>query len=65
MNAVDDREPCCAAGSFRSARVTVRLGRPAPWGKRPHVRHFTRLTLGYHGSRPGIQPRTVTLPLWN
>ncbi|MFI1568609.1 hypothetical protein ACH4ZX_37260 [Streptomyces sp. NPDC020490] len=65
VNAVNDCEPYCAAGTFHSYRVTVRLGRPEPWKKRPHVRHFTRLTLEYHGSRPDIHPRTVTLPLWN
>ncbi|MGW8063711.1 hypothetical protein ACVV2G_15885 [Streptomyces ziwulingensis] len=64
-NAVNDCVPYCAAGSFRSYPVTVRLDQPRTWGKDPGEWHYTRMTLTYTDGRPDGFPRTVTYPLWD
>ncbi|MEU6293139.1 hypothetical protein [Streptomyces sp. NPDC046988] len=62
-NAVNDCDPYCAAGAFRSYPVTVRLDRPTASAGDPGERHFSRITLTYTDGRPDGSPRTVTQPL--
>ncbi|MFH8430858.1 hypothetical protein [Streptomyces sp. NPDC018056] len=65
VNVVNDCKPYCAAGTFHSYPVVVRLDRAEPWKKHPRVQHFTQLTLVFPGARPAGYERTVTYPLWN
>ncbi|MFJ2813404.1 hypothetical protein [Streptomyces sp. NPDC087294] len=64
VNVVNDCKPYCAAGTFHSYPVVVRLGNAQPWTKHPQVEHFTQLTLTYPGDRPEVG-QSVMLPLWN
>lgn len=61
----NDCVPYCAAGTFHSYRVTVRLDRAAPWMKHPHQRHYTRLHMVYTDVTPPQAPRDVTYKLWD
>ncbi|MEU6406592.1 hypothetical protein [Streptomyces sp. NPDC046985] len=65
VNFVNDCKPYCAAGTFRSYPVEVRLERPEPWKKDPQVDHFTRLSLTFPGARPDGYGHTVSYSLWN
>ncbi|MGI5460730.1 hypothetical protein ACQEWB_47715 [Streptomyces sp. CA-249302] len=65
INVVNDCKPYCAAGTFHSYAVTVRLDHPRSWKKQPQVRHYTRMTLVFSGSRPDTYPPTVTYPMWD
>ncbi|MFJ4784045.1 hypothetical protein [Streptomyces sp. NPDC088794] len=65
VNMLNDCKPYCAAGTFRSYPVVVRLSDPKPWKKHPGTRHYTRITLSYPDSRPDIYGPTVTYPLWD
>ncbi|MGV9455365.1 hypothetical protein [Streptomyces sp. NPDC003635] len=65
VNWVNDCKPYCAAGRFDSYPVTVRLDRPEPWEKRPHLTHYSRITLIYTDSRPERFAPTVSYPLWD
>ncbi|MER6981673.1 hypothetical protein [Streptomyces carpinensis] len=65
VNFVNDCKPYCAAGTFHSYPVIVRLDRPEPWKKNPQMKHFTRMSLVFTGARPDGAPRVVTYPLWN
>jgi len=65
VNAVNDCKPYCAAGTFRSYAVTVRLDRPQAWKKHPEVQHYTRMTLTFTDNRPDGFTRVVTYPLWD
>ncbi|MFH8731293.1 hypothetical protein [Streptomyces sp. NPDC017964] len=62
---VNDCKPYCAAGKFRSYRVTVRLDRPQSWTKHQDRRHYSRITLTYPQGHPDAFHRVVTTPLWN
>jgi len=62
-NAVNDCKPYCAAGTFRSYPVTVRLDRPEARADGSGEQHYTRLTLTYTDGRPDGAPRVVTYPL--
>lgn len=64
VNVVNDCEPYCAAGTFRSYGVVVRLDRPHSWQQEPDVRQYTRMTLTYTGDRPEGSARVVTHTLW-
>ncbi|MEU8589166.1 hypothetical protein AB0C59_19495 [Streptomyces sp. NPDC048664] len=65
VNVVNDCKPYCAAGTFRSYPVIVRLDHPAPWKKHPQTRHYTRMSLVYPQGRPeGFGP-VVNYPLWD
>ncbi|MFI2410740.1 hypothetical protein [Streptomyces sp. NPDC018947] len=64
LNAVNDCVPYCAAGTFRSYPVTVRLDRPEARERDSGQQHFTRMTLTYTDGRPDGFPRVVTYPLW-
>ncbi|MFJ9820100.1 hypothetical protein ACIRU3_33490 [Streptomyces sp. NPDC101151] len=65
MNMVNDCKPYCAAGTFRSYRVTVRLDQPQPWKKHPDVQRFNRMTLTYESARPEGFKQVMTYPLWD
>ncbi|WP_217238566.1 hypothetical protein [Streptomyces sp. AC555_RSS877] len=65
VNRVNDCKPYCAAGTFHSYRVVVRLDEPRSWKKDPQQKHYTRMTLTYTGDRPERLARTVTYTLWN
>jgi hypothetical protein len=62
---VNDCKPYCAAGKFRSYRVTVRLDRPEYWTKHQDRRHYSRITLTYPQGHPAAFHRVMTTPLWN
>ncbi|MER5209673.1 hypothetical protein ABT063_03540 [Streptomyces sp. NPDC002838] len=62
-NVVNDCEPYCAAGTFHSYPVVVRLDQPEPWKKHPQLRHYTRMTLTYTDDRPERLASVVTYPL--
>lgn len=64
-NVVNDCEPYCAAGTFRSYQVVVRLDRPEPWKEHPQLQHYTRMTLTYTDDRPERLAAVVTYPLGN
>ncbi|WP_247695914.1 hypothetical protein [Streptomyces sp. b94] len=63
-NAINDCDPYCAAGTFHSYPVTVRLDQPRAWDTDPGERHYTRMTLTYTDGRPDGAPRVVTYSLW-
>ncbi|MFE4551820.1 hypothetical protein [Streptomyces sp. NPDC056785] len=65
VNAVNDCKPYCAAGTFRTYPVTVRLDRPRTWKKNPRLAQYSRLTLTYTDTKPAGYGRTTTYPLWN
>ncbi|MGW2211847.1 hypothetical protein [Streptomyces sp. NPDC001781] len=64
MNMVNDCDPYCAKGVFRSYRVTVRLDRPAAWKKHPDVKRYTRMSVTYDDARPKGFTQTMVYPLW-
>ncbi|MGW2385602.1 hypothetical protein [Streptomyces sp. NPDC001658] len=64
-NVVNDCEPYCAAGTFHSYPVLVRLDRPGEWTKKPGLPHYTRMTLTYTDTRPERLERVETYPLWD
>lgn len=64
VNVVNDCRPYCAAGTFRSYPVVVRLDDAQSWEKRPDLRQYTRMTLTYTGDRPEGSARAVTYSLW-
>lgn len=64
-NAVNDCDPYCAAGTFHSYPVTVRLDLPRASAQDPGEQHYTRMTLTYTDGRPDGSPRVVTYPLSN
>ncbi|MBV2357397.1 hypothetical protein KUM39_24035 [Streptomyces sp. J2-1] len=65
VNEANDCEPYCAAGTFHSFRVTVRLDQPKVWTKDANVQHFTRMQVTYSDARPGGSEQVVTYPLWD
>ena len=65
FNEVNDCKPYCAAGTFHSYAVIVRLDHPKPWKRHPHLRQYTRMNIVYTGGRPEGFRRVVTYPLWN
>ncbi|MEW2162742.1 hypothetical protein AB0912_07045 [Streptomyces sp. NPDC007084] len=65
VNAVNDCKPYCAAGTFHSYPVIVKLDHPQSWKKKPAQQHYTRMTLAYPHDRPEGYQRTVGYPLWN
>ncbi|WP_078969440.1 hypothetical protein [Streptomyces cyaneogriseus] len=64
VNVVNDCKPYCAAGTFRSYAVVVRLDDARSWEEQPDLRQYTRMTLTYTGDRPEGSARAVTYPLW-
>ncbi|MDH6622458.1 hypothetical protein M2271_000245 [Streptomyces sp. LBL] len=64
-NVVNDCDPYCAAGTFHSYRVVVRLDRPERWSGHPGLRHYARMKLAYPDGRPRGSASVVAYPLWN
>ncbi|TGN79260.1 hypothetical protein E5083_06325 [Streptomyces bauhiniae] len=64
VNVVNDCEPYCAKGVFRSYHVTVRLDRPDTWKKNPDVKRWTRMSVTYDDARPKGFTQTMDYPLW-
>ncbi len=62
---VNDCDPYCAAGTFHSYPVVVRLERPERWSRHPALRHYARMTLTYPEGGPEHLARVVTYPLWS
>jgi hypothetical protein len=65
FNVVNDCKPYCAAGTFHSYPVVVRLDHPQPWKKHPQLQHYTQMSLVYTDGRPDGFGRVVNYPLWN
>lgn len=65
LNVLNDCRPYCAAGTFHSYPVTVRLDRPKPWQKHPGQQHYTELHVVFTHHKPPHMPREVTYALWN
>lgn len=65
LNVLNDCRPYCAAGTFHSYPVAVRLDRPEPWQKHPGHQHYTQLRIVYTDNRPPQMPREVTYRLWD
>lgn len=63
VNVANDCVPYCAAGTFHSYPVRVRLDGARPWAQHSGVRRYTQLTLTFTGDRPDKAPRSVTYPL--
>jgi hypothetical protein len=63
VNVVNDCKPYCAAGTFHSYPVVVRLANTQPWKNRGQGAVFTQMTLTYPGERPSVYQQSVTLPL--
>ncbi|KOG31430.1 hypothetical protein [Streptomyces resistomycificus] len=65
VNWLNDCEPYCAAGTFRSYPVVVRLDQTQSWKGHPPQQRYDRMTLTYTGDRPERSARTVTYALWD
>ncbi len=65
LDAVNDCVPYCAAGTFHSYPVQVRLDRPATWRNHPGTQRFTRLRLVYSDGVPAHTPRVAHRTLWD
>jgi hypothetical protein len=65
VNVVNDCKPYCAAGTFHSYPVVVRLDHSQPWKKHPQLRHYTQMSLVYTDAKPDGFAQAVTYPLWN
>jgi hypothetical protein len=65
VNMVNDCKPYCAAGTFRSYPVVVRLDEPRSWKKDPQVQRYGRISLEYTAERPEQFAKVVSYPLWD
>ncbi|MFF9063365.1 hypothetical protein ACIRPQ_21970 [Streptomyces sp. NPDC101213] len=65
VNVVNDCKPYCAAGTFHSYPVIVRLDRAQPWKKDPQTERYGRITLEYPAQRPEQFTKVMTYPLWD
>ncbi|GGV75246.1 hypothetical protein GCM10015535_05490 [Streptomyces gelaticus] len=65
LDAVNDCQPYCAAGTFHSYPVIVKLDHPETWQSHPEQQRFTRLHLVYTDGRPAYTERVVTHELWD
>ncbi|MGW3495445.1 hypothetical protein [Streptomyces sp. NPDC001020] len=65
FNVVNDCKPYCAAGTFHSYPVVVRLDHPQPWKTHPQLRHYTQMSLVYTNAKPEGFAQVVTYPLWS
>ncbi|MEU9759080.1 hypothetical protein AB0D98_04660 [Streptomyces sp. NPDC047987] len=65
LDAVNDCRPYCAAGTFHTYPVQVRLDRPANWKKHPGLQRFTRLRLVYTDGVPAHTDRVAYHTLWD
>jgi hypothetical protein len=65
INVVNDCKPYCAAGTFHSYPVVVRLDHARPWKKHPGQLRYARMSLGFTDGRPEGSGRVVVYPLWS
>ncbi|MFI9625933.1 hypothetical protein [Streptomyces sp. NPDC052042] len=65
LDAVNDCRPYCAAGTFHTYPVRVRLDRPKSLQGQPGLQHFTRLRLDYTDGTPAQTHRVVYHALWD
>ncbi|MFF9349394.1 hypothetical protein [Streptomyces sp. NPDC014734] len=65
LDAVNDCVPYCAAGTFHTYPVEVRLDRPKDWQKHPELRQFTRLRLVYTDGTPAHAHQVTYYALWS
>jgi hypothetical protein len=65
VNVVNDCEPYCAAGTFHSYPVVVRLDKAQPWKKDPRTQRYDRIVLEYPAQRPEQFAKVMTYPLWD
>ncbi|MFF2852038.1 hypothetical protein ACFVT5_37775 [Streptomyces sp. NPDC058001] len=61
---MNDCQPSCALGKFRSYPVNVKLDRPERWNKHPEQQRYTRVHLVYTDGTPPDTQRSVTYPLY-
>ena len=62
---VNDCEPSCVAGQYRTYPVTVTLDNPKPWPGHQGVSHYTRLSVSYLGDKPAMWESLWQQDLWN
>lgn len=65
VNWVNDCKPYCAAGTFHSYPVVIRLSGEKPWQRHPYFARFTNISLTYTGARPDTFKQVMTYPLWD
>ncbi|MFF3732898.1 hypothetical protein ACFYXM_21875 [Streptomyces sp. NPDC002476] len=65
LDAVNDCRPYCAAGTFHTYPVEVRLDRPTSWQQDPGIQRFTRLRLVYTDGVPAQAHRVTYHTLWD
>lgn len=61
---VNDCDPYCAAGTFHTFAVTVRLSGNVAWPGDPHLRRYTTLTISYLNRQPWWS-HSSTYELWD
>jgi hypothetical protein len=62
---VNDCDPYCAAGHYRSYPVRVTLDSPRPWPGRAGSTHYTGLNVAYLADRPALWRDLAHSTLWN
>jgi len=65
LDSVNDCLPYCAAGTFHSYPVEIRLDRPQSWQKHPGIQRFNRLRLVYTHGTPAGTDRIAYHTLWD
>ncbi|MEU8033094.1 hypothetical protein [Streptomyces sp. NPDC049099] len=65
VNWVNDCTPYCAAGTFHSYPVVIRLAGEKQWKKHPSFERYTQISLTYPGARPEGFKQVMTYPLWD
>ncbi|WP_191874479.1 hypothetical protein [Streptomyces filipinensis] len=65
VNWVNDCTPYCAAGTFHSYPVVVRLTGGKQWTRHPSFARYTQMTLTYTDTRPDAFKQVMTYPLWD
>ncbi|MDX3527657.1 hypothetical protein P1P75_14695 [Streptomyces sp. ID05-39B] len=65
VNVVNDCKPYCAAGTFHSYPVVVRLDKAQPWKKDLRTQRYDRIVLEYPAQRPEQFAKVMTYPLWD
>ncbi|MGW4563121.1 hypothetical protein ACWEN3_12160 [Streptomyces sp. NPDC004561] len=65
VNWVNDCKPYCAAGTFHSYPVVIRLSGEQTWKKHRSFQRFTQMSLTYTGARPEGFKQVMTYSLWD
>ncbi|MEV6112860.1 hypothetical protein AB0L59_10090 [Streptomyces sp. NPDC052109] len=65
VNWVNDCKPYCAAGTFHSYPVVIRLTGREQWKKHPSFQRYAQMSLTYTGARPDGFNQVMTYPLWD